>query len=96
MLGVGIGMLDLAFTIIWEQWLTKPLSKRVTPIFSRVAIGSVFLLFALPHAIHYVADQNLRAKDYTVCEAACHQWLFVRNIVYVQETIEYSESLKNK
>lgn len=41
MLGVGIGMLDLAFMVIWEQWLVKPLTKRVTKIFSRLAVASV-------------------------------------------------------
>lgn len=96
MLGVGIGMLDLSFVVIWEQWLAKPLTKTVTKIFSRLAVASVVLLFALPHAIHYLADVNLKSKGYLVCEEASHQWLFVRNIVYIQQPMECSESLRSK
>ncbi|MCP4342667.1 MAG: hypothetical protein GY799_28245 [Desulfobulbaceae bacterium] len=96
MLGVGIGMLDLAFVIIWEQWLRKPLNNRVTTIFSRLAVASIILLLALPHTIHYFVGEHLRAKGYSVCEEASHQWLFVRDIVYIQESMECSKELKKK
>lgn len=94
MLGVGTGMLDLAFIVIWEQWLVKPLSKMVTAIFSRLAIVSIVLLFALPHIIHYLADEHLTGKGYSVCKEASHQWLFVRDIVYIQPSVECSENPK--
>ncbi len=96
MLGVGLGMLALAFIVIWEHWLLKPVSEKVTKAFSRLAIASVVLLFALPHAIHYVADYQLKAKGYSVCEDASHQWLFVRDIVYVQASVECREDLQKK
>lgn len=94
MFGVGIGMLSLAFIVIWEQWLVKPVTKRVTTIFTRLAVASIVLLIALPHAIHYVAGEYLEANGYSVCEKASHQWAFVRDIIYVQESIECKESLK--
>jgi hypothetical protein len=96
MLGVGIGMLDLAFVVIWEQWLVKPLTQRVATIFSRLAVAGVVFLLALPHAIHYVAGEYLEDNGYSVCEKASHQWLFVRDIVYIQDSVECSAKLKEK
>lgn len=96
MLGVGIGMLDLAFIVIWEQWLVKPVTKRVTKIFSRLAVASIVSLLALPHVIHYVTGEHLEANGYSVCEKSSHQWLFVRDIIYVRESIECKEIVKNK
>ncbi|HWV16764.1 MAG TPA: hypothetical protein VN030_15145 [Cellvibrio sp.] len=93
MLGVGLGLLDLALVIIWEQWLLRSLNRKSTAIFSRVAIGSVVLLLAVPQAIHYWADRQLTAKGYSVCEAASHQWLFVQDIVYIQALTECSKNL---
>ena len=95
MLGVGIGMLDLAFIVIWEQWLVKPVTKSITKIFSWLAIGSVVLLLALPQIIYFVADEHLTSKDYAVCEEASHEWLFVRNIMYVKPPVVCSESLRH-
>ena len=96
MFGIGIGMLDLSFIVIWEQWLAKPLSKKVTKIFYRLAVLSIVLLLALPHVIHYLVNVHLKSKGYSVCEDASHQWLFVRDIVYIQESLECNESLKEK
>ena len=96
LLGVGIGMLDLAFVVIWEQWLVKPLNKRITTIFSGFAIASIVLLLVLPHAIHYFVDNSLKAKNYSVCKEASHQWLFVEDIVYTKGTIECSEKITKK
>lgn len=93
MLGVGLGLLDLAVVIIWEQWLLRSLNKKTTSIFTRVAIASVVLLLAVPHIIHYWADKQLIANGYSICEAASHQWLFVRDIVYFQPSVGCSESL---
>ena len=96
MLGVGLGMLALAFIVIWESWLLKPVGEKVRKAFSRLAIVSLVLLFALPHAIHYAADYRLKAKGYSICEAASHQWLFIRDIAYIKSSIECSAELKNK
>lgn len=96
MLGVGLGMLSLAFIVIWEQWLLRPATENVTKTFSWLTIASVVLLFALPHAIHYVADHHLKSKGYTICEEASHQWLFVRDIVYIQNSVKCREDLKKK
>ena len=96
MLGVGMGMLDIAFVIIWEQWLVKRLSKKVTTIFSRLALTSVVLLLAIPHVIHYSADYYFINRSYSVCEEASHQWLFIRDIVYIHDSIVCDKRLKMK
>ena len=96
MLGVGIGMLNLTFIVIWEQWLVKPLTKRVATVFTRLAVASIVFLLALPHVVHYVVGEHLEASGYSVCEEASHQWLFVRDIVYIQPSVECSADLKKK
>lgn len=96
MLGVGVSLLSLGFVAIVEFWGGKPITSRQNTIFSRLAISGVVLLFVVPHVAHFVADKYLDKNGYTVCEEASHQWLFVRDIVYVQSFVECSADLKKK
>lgn len=96
MLGVGIGLLSLGIVITIEFWGGKPITDRQNSIFSKLAISGVVLLFVVPHASHFIVDNYLKNNDYVVCEEASHQWLFVRNIVYIQPSVECSEELKNE
>lgn len=96
MLGVGVGLLSLAFVVIKEFWGGEPITSKQSFVLSRLAVSGVILLFVVPHASHFAADKYLTKHDYTVCEAASHQWLFVRDIVYVQPFVECSADLKKK
>lgn len=96
MLGVGLGFLSLAYVIIWEQWFLKPVDKTVTSIFSWMAGSGVVLIFSLPHIIHYLADYSLTSSGYIVCQDASHQWLFIRDIVYIKDSVECSVDLKTQ
>lgn len=96
MLGVGVGLLALAYMIIREFWLSRPLTNEQTTFFSRLAISGVVLAFAFPHVAHFAADKYFKKQGYAVCEEASHQWLFVRDIVYIQSFIECGPDLKNK
>lgn len=96
MLGVGVGLLALAYMIIREFWLRRPLTNEQSSFFSRVAISGVILAFVFPHIAHYAVDKYLEDHGYTVCEEASHQWLFVRDIVYIQPTVQCSAKLKNE
>ena len=96
MLGVGIGLLSLGFVTAIEFWCGKPITSRQNIIFSRLAISGVILLFVVPHVAHFAADKYLNRHGYTVCEEASHQWLFVRDIVYVLPSVECSADLKEK
>lgn len=96
MLGVGIGLLTLAFVTLKEFWGGKPITNRQNRILTRLAVSGVVLLFVVPHVAHFAADKYLSKNGYTVCEEASHQWLFVRDIVYVQSFSECSADLKKK
>ena len=96
MLGVGVGLLSLGFVTAIEFWGGKPITSKQNTIFSRLAISGVILLFVVPHLVHFAADKYLNKHGYTVCEEASHRWLFVRDIVYIAETIECSSSIKVK
>ncbi|MAZ86038.1 MAG: hypothetical protein CL693_00120 [Cellvibrionaceae bacterium] len=95
MLGVGVGLLALSYMIIREYWLRRPLSNKRSTFFSRVAISGVILAFLFPHVAHFAADRYLEEHGYSICEEGSHQWLFFRDIVYVQSSIECSAELKS-
>ncbi len=95
-LGVGIGLMAIAFAGVQETWLQKPLTKKSTSIISRLAIVGVVLTFTVPHVLHYVSNSYLKKNGYSVCEEASHQWLFIRDIAYIQTSIECDEDLKEK
>ncbi len=96
MLGVGAGMFILAFATVQEGWFDKPLSGQQASYLTKAALISIVLLFLLPHVIHYFADYNLTSNGYTVCQDASHQWLFIRDIVYIKDSIECSVDLKTQ
>ncbi|GHU46246.1 hypothetical protein AGMMS50289_19180 [Betaproteobacteria bacterium] len=96
MLGVGIGMLVLAIDIVQEGWFGKPLSNKQAAYLTKMALIGVALMFTVPHLIHYCADNYLLKRGYSVCEEASHQWRFVRDIAYIQPSVECSADLKDK
>lgn len=96
MLGVGIGLLSLAFVVIKEFLGGEPITSKQNVIFSRLAVSGVILLFVVPHVAHFAADKYLKKHGYSVCEEASHQWLFVRDIIYITDSIECNSSLKTK
>lgn len=95
MLGVGVGLLSLAFVVLKEFWGGEPITSKQNIICSRLAVSGLVLLFVVPHVAHFVADKHLKKHGYSVCEEASHQWLFIRDIVYVQLPVECSVELKN-
>ncbi len=96
MLGVGVGMLILAVVTVQEGWLGKPLSQRQSAYLTKAAFVGIALIFTVPHLAHYSANKYLLGQGYTVCDEAAHQWLFVRDIVYIQPSVACSADLKKK
>ncbi len=95
-LGTGLGLSVLTFVLIYELWYGKPLSRKLTKIFTYLALISIAILLVFPHTLHFLADSHLRKNGYSICSQASSQWLFVREIVYTQEKQECSENLKKK
>ncbi|GAB2189803.1 hypothetical protein MAH1_14110 [Sessilibacter sp. MAH1] len=93
MLGVGIGLLILAIVTVQEGWLNKKLSKKQSSFLTKVAILSVVLIFLTPQLMHYCANKYLARKGYTVCDEASHQWLFVRDIVYLEPSVDCTKDI---
>ncbi|GHU46244.1 hypothetical protein AGMMS50289_19170 [Betaproteobacteria bacterium] len=96
MLGVGVGMLALAIGTVQEYWFGKPLSNKQAAYFTKMALMSLVLIFTVPHLIHYCADNYLLKRGYSVCEEASRQLRLVRDIAYIQPSIECSADLENK
>ncbi|MFL0796328.1 MAG: hypothetical protein K6L73_02415 [Cellvibrionaceae bacterium] len=96
MLGVGVGMLILAIVTVQEGWLGKPLSKRQLAFLTKSAFVGIALIFTVPHLTHYSANKYFLEQGYKVCDDASHQWLFVRDIVYIKRSIECGSDLKTE
>ncbi len=96
MLGVSIASLSFTLMIVKEFWFLRPLTKKQNTYYSRVVISGVVLMFVFPHLAHYAADRYFTAHGYTVCEDASRQWLFMRDIVYIDQSVECSSILKKK
>jgi hypothetical protein len=95
MLGVGVGLLALSMAGILETWFLKTLTKKNITVISRTAIIGVILTFTTPHLIDYLSSNTLKNKGYSVCEEASHQWLFFRDIVYVQDPVICIKGLRD-
>ena len=95
MLGVGVGLLALSIAGILETWFWKTLSKKNLAVISRTAIVGVILTFTIPHLIDYASSSALKNEGYSICEEASHQWLFIRDIVYVQDPLMCNKGLRN-
>jgi hypothetical protein len=83
MLGVGLGLATLAFVVVYEYWLDKTLNETMTNICTKFGIASVVVMLLLPQAAHFLTDEYLIKRNYSVCESASRQWLLSREIVYV-------------
>lgn len=96
MLGVGLGLLTLGVVVVIEFWGGKPITAKQNVIFTRLAMSAMVLLFVVPHGVHVLVDRYLTQQGYSVCEEASHQWLFVRDIVYVDKNTQCSSKLVSK
>lgn len=85
MLGVGVGLLSLGFVVVQEFWVGSPISRKQNKIFTRMVLFGIATLIIFPHITHFLVDRYLMRNGYSVCEEASHQWLFVRDIVYISE-----------
>lgn len=96
MLGVGLGMLILSFVTVQEGWIGRILSNRQSDFLTKSALVSIASIFVVPHLTHYAANSYFLDRGYTLCEDAGHQWLFVRDIVYVKPSVECSADIKGE
>ena len=84
LLGVGLGMATLAFVVVYEFWFGRPLTEQLTKVCNRLALLSIVLLLIVPQAVHYLTDNYLLNRGYSVCSEGSSQWLFVSEILYVE------------
>lgn len=94
MLGVGVGLATLAFVVVYEFWFNKTLSEKLTKVCNRLAVLSIVLLLLLPQVLHYITDSYLTKNGYTICAEESSQWLFVSEMLYVQNMQECGISAK--
>jgi hypothetical protein len=93
LLGAGIGMVVLAIVAVQVGWFNRPLSRRQNSYFTKMALAGILLMLALPQIVHYFMNTYITKHGYSICQAASHQWLQDRTIIYIQPTIECQKDL---
>ena len=53
-------------------------------------------MLLLPQAIHFLTDNYLKNRGLAVCEQVSSQWLFVREIIYVDSDQNCDKTIKTK
>jgi hypothetical protein len=96
MLGVGVTLLPVTFAAIQGSWLEKPLTQKQASALTKLGVGGVILMFTLPHVIHYAMGSVLEGRGYSVCDAASHQWLHYRDIVYIRQPLECTKDVEKR
>jgi hypothetical protein len=62
----------------------------------KLVFGGLFLALTLPHIIHYAMASVLEGRGYSVCDAASHQWLHYRDIVYIRQPLECTKDVEER
>jgi hypothetical protein len=96
MIGCGVGLSGVTFGCIKGGWLGKRVTEKQTSIIIKLLVGGLFLAFTLPHIIHYAMASVLEGRGYSVCDAASHQWLHNRKIVYIRQPLECTKDVKER
>ena len=96
MLGGGAALLPVTFAAIQGSWLEKPLTQKQASALTKLGVGGLILMLTLPHVIHYAMASVLEGRGYSVCDAASHQWLHNRNIVYIRQPLECTKDVEKR
>jgi hypothetical protein len=96
MIGGGVSMSALAFGCIQGAWLGKRVPEKQTFIIMKLLVGGLILMLTLPHIIHYAMASVLEGRGYSVCDAASHQWLHNRDIVYIRQPLECTKDVEKR
>ena len=97
------GALGLAVMTYWlvRNAVGSPMPESQNHIISYILIGTLILMFVLPHIAHYMIDDYLENKGYQICEEASYQWMYYREIVFTAsqevcaETVAEAERRKS-
>jgi hypothetical protein len=85
--GVAVGLIDLMWIMVYQGVLKRALTKKVTKLFSRIAIISLITTFTLPIIGHLVIDELVESKGYKACAPAGNTWFYLSEIVYFDSTV---------
>ncbi|MCL7422011.1 MAG: hypothetical protein M8364_14015 [Methylobacter sp.] len=96
LLGGGSGIAILTLYMFYEGVLKLPLTEKVAKILTNSLIGSVSVMFVLPHIVHYPVESYLEGRGYNICEQASYRWFAYREIAYVSNSEACAELIKRK
>ena len=96
LLGGGSGIAILTLYMFYEGVLKLPLTEKVAKILTNSLIGSVSVMFVLPHIVHYPVESYLEGRGYTICEQASYRWFAYREIAYVSNSEACAELVERK
>lgn len=83
--GILLGLMVLLYAIVRESVLRKHLTDKIASYCTRTGIASVVIMFAIPNLVEYGVERYFEKSGYQVCDAASHQWLHSKVIVYAMD-----------
>jgi len=84
LLGASIGLASIVFAGIYESGLGHTLSKALGSTITKVALAGLIIMLVLPHVTHYFVSSAVESDGYSICDAASHQWLYSKTIVFTR------------
>lgn len=82
--GAGLTSLVFAIGLIYSKVFNIELSDKLHVLLTRLIIGGLVLMFALPQIAHFTVSTYMEDKGYQICREKSHRWLHVVTIVYTK------------
>ena len=82
--GAGLTSLVFAIGLFYSKVLKIKISDKLHVLLTRILIGGLVFMFAVPQIVHLSVSNYLEDEGYQICREKSHRWLFVVTIVYTK------------
>lgn len=96
MLGGGGFFLLITAGGIMQGLLGKKLTLKLDRLFTRGIVGSLILMFGVPHLTHYAVASYAQQRNYSVCSDVTYRWLLYSKFYYTKSDMDCAELVSKK
>lgn len=96
MLGGGGFFLLITAGGIIQGLLGKKLTLKLDRLFTRGIVGSLILMFGVPHLTHYAVASYAKQRNYSICSDVTYQWLLYSKFYYTKSDMDCAKLVSKK
>lgn len=96
MFGGGLCCLLITAGGIMQGLLGKKLTFKLERLFTIGIVGSLILMFGVPHLTHYAVANYTQQRHYSVCSDVTYRWLLYSKFYYTKSDIDCAELVSKK